>query len=438
MGCRIRRLKSGKLALGLQWVLRGRSVRSQVDFGVQDTPRARAVLERDYAGPIAAEMCARRFDERRYLDWFPHGSLAAEFRRNLGMHGPAATAAAQPAAPLIRERYATWIQRQVPPYVRAAQARDYRQHMTAYVLPSLGDVRLNELAAEHLFDLRQALSARSAPKPLKAKTVRNIIDATFRAFYRDARNERLVAGDPFAVLTWPRVAAPQPDPFTREEREAIREWFAGVHGGHYGALIDTLFLTGMRPSEAVALRVGDVDFERRQIRICKSRYLGQEAATKTRGSERTIEIKASLAARVRAAVPMDAGPDDYVFRNLKGGPIDQREWPKDHWHRCLEGLTIRHRKWYATRHTFISLTLSDGADALGVAEYAGTSLQMLGKSYAKYMPRRGRRGVLDFIDEGEGGEEAKTQSVRRPIAFRAKKLARMLASPTGFEPVLPT
>jgi integrase len=427
MGCRIMTLpRTGKLALRLQWVLRGQSIRSQEKLGISDTPQARTVVERDFVRPIDAEIRGRAFDEERYLHWFSTGSKAAIFRQALGLTGTSTQAA--PGVLTIREWYAQWIERQIPPFVRTAQRRDYRQHMTAYVLPTLGDVALEELRPDHLFQLRDALATR-----LKPKTIRNVIDGTFRASYRDARTEGLVTGDPFAALRWLRLAAPDPDPFTVEERDKICAWFSQRHAGRFHPFVTTLFFTGMRPSEAVALRVADIDLTRNKIKISKSRYLKYEAPTKTRGSERTVAIKPELAEIIRGAIPMDASPTDYVFRALRGGPINQSEWPKDHWKRCLSELGIRWRKFYATRHAFISHTLSAGADLLAVAKYCGTSVQVIERSYAKYMPSQ-ERSILNFVDTGG----AKTQPVKSPIAFRAKKPARMLASPTGFEPVSPT
>jgi hypothetical protein len=56
------------------------------------------------------------------------------------------------------------------------------------------------------------------------------------------------------------------------------------------------------------------------------------------------------------------------------------------------------------------LGVTAGANLLGLARYAGTSVQMVEARYGQYMPGAGA------------------------IAFRAKKPARMLASPAGFEP----
>ena len=55
------------------------------------------------------------------------------------------------------------------------------------------------------------------------------------------------------------------------------------------------------------------------------------------------------------------------------------------WFRCLRGCGIRPRKFYSTRHTFIAWALSEGANLKGLAEYCGTSVQMIEQSYGRFM-----------------------------------------------------
>jgi hypothetical protein len=57
-----------------------------------------------------------------------------------------------------------------------------------------------------------------------------------------------------------------------------------------------------------------------------------------------------------------------VFTNAKnGGPIDQSEFPKRYWNSAVRGTGIRPRKFYATRHTFISIALTRGVNAVPVS-----------------------------------------------------------------------
>lgn len=75
------------------------------------------------------------------------------------------------------------------------------------------------------------------------------------------------------------------------------------------------------------------------------------------------------------------------------GPIEQREWPKDHWRRVLRGLDIRPRKFYATRHTFISVALTAGVNLKWLGEYCGTSVAMIESHYGRYLERDGEREI---------------------------------------------
>jgi hypothetical protein len=55
------------------------------------------------------------------------------------------------------------------------------------------------------------------------------------------------------------------------------------------------------------------------------------------------------------------------------------------WFRCLRSLGIRPRKFYMMRHTFIPWALSEGANLKGLAEYCGTSVQMIEQRYGRYI-----------------------------------------------------
>lgn len=289
----------------------------------------------------------------------------------------------------------------MPPLVRAALQRDYRQHVERYVLPTLtndgrtfGTLCIADLKPAHLLQLRERLLKRG----LALKTVRNIMDASLRAMIRDARTiDLLIAADPFAALTWPRLPQPKPDPFTVAERDRIVGWFL-EHRRSYFPFVFTLFHTGMRPSEAVALRWNDVDTSAGRITISRSRYLGHEAAPKTAGSRRTIRLLPDLRVVLHNLKPLHIDADDYVFTNAKNGaPIEQSEWPKSHWRPVLRALEIRPRKFYATRHTFISVALTAGVNLKRLAEYCGTSVAMIESHYGRYLERDGERELQLLI-----------------------------------------
>ena len=147
---------------------------------------------------------------------FPHGNRITEFAAERSNATPA-------ICDLTLRGYADlWLPRQRPPFVRAAQQRDYQRDVRVpLAVPitlgdgtkiALGDVPLVALAPRHLLELRNQLLRRR----LALKSVRNMVDASFRAMVRDARSvDLLTVNDPFAALRWPRTAATLPRPVQR-------------------------------------------------------------------------------------------------------------------------------------------------------------------------------------------------------------------------------
>jgi integrase len=204
---------------------------------------------------------------------------------------------------------------------------------------------------------------------------------------RDAREiDKMSIGDPFEAIPWPESKTVKRDPFTKEERDKILEYFRENQPFYYPFVL-TMFWTGMRPSECTALRVGDIDLKRGFIIVNKSRTLGEENPTKTVGSTRAQKLFPHVAAVLRAIKELRVTEDDYFFKNRKRGPIDEDQWRKDYWYTALRAKEIRERDFYCTRHTFISLALTAGENIKAIAEQCGTSAQMIARKLPSMMFR---------------------------------------------------
>ena len=119
----------------------------------------------------------------------------------------------------------------------------------------------------------------------------------------------------------------------------------------------------------------------------RSRTLGEDNAPKTARSARTIPLRPEVVAVLRAMpAPLHRTEQSFVFTNQAGRPLDEERFVEKHWHRALRATGIRPRKFYATRHTFISLTLMAGKVKIKrLADYCGTSVAMIEKHYARWM-----------------------------------------------------
>ena len=368
MACHVKTNRHGFLAFRLYW----NGQESWEGTGLRDTPKNRKRVEAR-AVLINEEMEAGSF---QYLRWFPAGNKADEFR-------PTSDAQADVKSLTVGEYYRDWIERRKPPFVRPGLHHDYVRQFRRYILPNFETKRLVDVNLTALDVFRASLNQVMG---LSLKLCRNIIDGTFRAMMRDARAEMPNLGltDHFVNLRWKRLQTSKPDPFTAEERDVILNHFREKHGFYY-PFVATLFGTGARQSEVIALRWGDIELSAGSLSISKSHYMGEDGPTKTAASERVVALGMPVIAALKAIKPLHVTEVDFVFKNSEGRPINEDKWRKKYWYRALRACAIRPRKFYATRHTFISIGLSQGLNIKWLAEYCGTSVAMIEKHYGRYI-----------------------------------------------------
>lgn len=290
--------------------------------------------------------------------------------------------------------------------VRRSLLQKTRVYLDAVIVPYWKDVPLVEIDLASVERFKTAVLSRKVRRrdpetkeiteqPLRAKTTRNIVGGHLKKLLRWCRKTyRLPVADPFDGIEWKRERRPEPDPYSAEERDLIV--------GHYRdrkpfwfVWVNTLFWTGMRQGESTALRLSDFDELAGTVRITKSRSAGEENAPKTERSTRTIrlmpEALGPLREYVRSRLVFDPGA--YLFQNPEGRPINHVEWPKKSFYPVLKKLRVRPRVFYSTRHTFISEMLRRGHHPKAIAEYCGTSVAMIERSYGRFFPKSLDGGV---------------------------------------------
>ena len=186
-------------------------------------------------------------------------------------------------------------------------------------------------------------------------------------------------------MDWPDKIDPEPDPFTEEERDILLDYY-WWKDRHWFPFVFTQFFTGLRPGEAIGLRRGGLDLRRGGLSVRASRTLGEDNPPKTKKSKRTITVRPEVVAVLRdMPQPLHLTADDFVFTTATGRPVDEERFVQQHWHRALRATAIRPRKFYATRHTFISASLEAGYNIKRLADYCGTSVEMIERHYAGYL-----------------------------------------------------
>ncbi|MEG3437844.1 DUF3596 domain-containing protein [Pannus brasiliensis CCIBt3594] len=176
-------------------------------------------------------------------------------------------------------------------------------------------------------------------------------------------------------------------PFTRSERDRILEAFQNNrYYKHYAPLIEFLFFTGCRPSEALALQwkhIGQtfITFERAVIYDGKGPVLKEGLKTQR---SRKFPVNARLSRLLETIRPHGNVLDSLVFPSPEGKFIDWHNFTNRAWKSILKSLAdIEYRNPYQTRHTFCSLCREAGIPSIQIAKWVGNSAAMIDRVYAK-------------------------------------------------------
>jgi integrase len=150
--------------------------------------------------------------------------------------------------------------------------------------------------------------------------------------------------------------------------------------GQERPFIGLLVLSGLRPGEALALRVSDFDLHAAVARITRSwDYANREfVKPKTTAGVRTVPLASWLTAELRAHIQRDAIEGEallFATRSLK--PLSLSNVHRDIWGPLVKRAGVRKLDLYSLRHTFATLARSSGENAFNVSRAMGHSRSTL-------------------------------------------------------------
>ncbi len=225
-----------------------------------------------------------------------------------------------------------------------------------------------EASAADISDFLAALAAGDADhRPASPATIHRK-SACLRSFYRHLRREGLRESDPTATLSAPRRSRKLPQVLTRNEVEKLLSQPRGTdpHALRDRALLELMYASGLRASEAIGLELDDVDVEERVLRArgkgAKERIvpIGQAA----------LRALAAYLERGRPAL-VKARAEVHLFVNFRGGQLTRQGLYKIvRRHAITAGLADRMSP-HTLRHTFATHLLAGGCDLRSVQEMLG-------------------------------------------------------------------
>jgi integrase/recombinase XerD len=279
---------------------------------------------------------------------------------------------------------------------RAAYRRDLRRY--AGFLRDRGEVdpaAIGEPTVQEYVRYLGALTDDDGHRLLAAASIARALVAV-RSFHGFCAMEGLLPTDPSEEVDAPRV--PQGIPKALDEAQ-VEQLLGAVAGDgplpqRDRALLETLYATGIRISEAVGLGLGDLDLEDGVVRVLgkgdKERIVPiGRSARRVVGSYLSDGRLVLRSARSRRVADSDA-----VFLNARGGRISRQAcWSIVRSAGQRVGLDA-HLSPHVLRHSCATHMLDRGADLRVVQELLGHASISTTQVYTKVSPER-LRAVYD-------------------------------------------
>lgn len=261
--------------------------------------------------------------------------------------------------------------------LKPGTAGRYARELRLYILPKWGGMTLRELRPDMLQEWVGQLMDGGYPaalpdgrdsKPLSARSIRNIMKVVLKGIFDYAVSNGWIGENPVDRVTVPKIVSDDDMVFLSvREVELLADEAEKIGKPVDGLLVRWQAYTGCRIGESLALKVGDVDADRRRARIGRTwtddGHGGSMLGTPKNGKARNIAIPRFLMPQIKAQ--MDGmGDDDWLFRATRGGNVWTNTWRTRIWNKAVKaagmedsGVTI-----HSLRHTYASFAIAQGAD----------------------------------------------------------------------------
>lgn len=260
-----------------------------------------------------------------------------------------------------------------------------------HFLSAEGVTKVDEVQELHIFSFLSRLRAEGLSSRSVARTL-----VVIRSFFRFLLSEKIISSSPARSIESPRFRAKLPDTLSVAEVESLldKPSLQEVLGQRDSALLHLLYATGLRVSELVAVKVGDVNLTVGYLR------------TMGKGSKERIipvgeEARDRLVSYLETARPrlLKGGKSHFLFLNRSGDKLSRQGfWKIICRYAKAAGITKKITP-HTLRHSFASHLLERGADLrsvqlmLGHADISTTQIythvtgERLKAIHKKYHPR---------------------------------------------------
>lgn len=287
-----------------------------------------------------------------------------------------------------------WLENIHKPTIELRSYVTYRGLLKNHIFPVLSKTRMQQVTPEKLEKFYILLQE----KGLKARTIKSIGDLLHASFdYAVRRN--IIPRNVCDLVTKPRVEKYEIQPLDEEQVKRLVE---AVRGDLlFEGLITTTVTLGLRRGEALGLKWGDIDFEKKMLFIRRSvgrvsTYGIIEKEPKTQSGLRTIVLPDFLIEVLQQHQQRQQehqtkiGPawknSGYVFCNTRGGFYEDSSLAK-RYKQLLKREDLPEIRFHDLRHSAATILISMGVNPKVVQELLGhASIVTTLNIYAHVLP----------------------------------------------------
>jgi integrase/recombinase XerC len=273
---------------------------------------------------------------------------------------------------------------------------------------------------DHL-DVRSYLSHLHDRGVSRATVARKL--ASLRSLFRHLSRQGLVAGNPAAMVSTPKLDRRLPHPMPQHEVESLLDSAFGSdpRDDRDRAILELLYATGIRVGETVRADVGDLDLGGAtgdgMLRVFGK---GRKERLVPIGSKAVMALRRYLGSRGELAPRLAApsGDRDALFLNARGGRLTDRSVRRILDARLQRAALARDVSPHSLRHSFATHMLDAGADLRSIQELLGHASLSTTQKYTMVTTSR----LLDVYNRAH--PRAGRTARRRPRLTRKRSHGR--------------
>lgn len=230
------------------------------------------------------------------------------------------------------------------------------------------------------------LKATAARCDLSGKTINNYVQV-LREAMELAKRDGDITVNPMTEIQPAKHQKSPPDPFSRQEAEAIVADIQARYPEQIANLVAFWAWTGMRTSEIFGLGWDNVDLASGSVVVAEAVVRGVKKDNTKTNTTRTVKLNSVAMAAIQAQRQHTQIKGQEVFQDPRYLTpwVDERAFRRSYWTPTLKRLGIRYRRPYNMRHTYATIMLMAGMNHSFCAKQLGHSVEMFQRTYSKWI-----------------------------------------------------